>query len=123
MKIEKSSTNCFCSRGILSLFDSGEHSDELVKLRKHAIYCLPCREKMVETERIYRFFNQQIPLARPSGVLRESYQNEVNDMIKDLLKIQRKNQNGLSFLFRFFSSKKIWFYGGVLMMVLWIASI
>ena len=80
------SLECVQSRNVISFLDFDKSSNQYQEFKKHMDGCFSCRKKIAEFEKIQKFFNEQIPCIQTSKTIQESYENEIREIMKNLMR-------------------------------------
>lgn len=117
MKVEKkemasASMRCFQSRKLFSILDFHESSRQYKDLKKHIEKCDICGKKILELKKIHQSLDILIPCIRADKTTQESYENEIYEIMKNLMRKYNEKKSFnikrlMSFLSSFLISKNI----------------
>ena len=85
-EVSSESLECIQSRNVISFLDFDKSSNQYQGFKKHIDGCFFCRKKIAEFEKIKKFFNEQIPCIQTSKTIQESYENEIREIMKNLMR-------------------------------------
>ncbi|MCY4524278.1 MAG: hypothetical protein OXB84_06030 [Halobacteriovoraceae bacterium] len=72
--------------------DIDQSTKQYEELKNHIDQCDSCKKKLVESRKLHDFFDRLIPCIDADETIQESYENEIDEIIKDLMKKYREKK-------------------------------
>lgn len=103
---------CFQSRNLFTLFEFEKDLMGYENFQEHIESCHFCREKLTHAQKMYRILEEQIPRPEIDAQSQESFESEVDEIMKVLVAKYKEKEKGKDFvtltfsrLFSFFKKK------------------